>query len=76
MIVYLDSSVPLRVLLAQPGRLATWAQWERAFASELLGLEIRRAVDRLRVQGQLGARQVAALLGRTASVGRPSPSLP
>ena len=37
----LDSSVVLRVLLAEMERLDTWGRWERAFASELLGLEVR-----------------------------------
>lgn len=68
MTVYLDSSVALRVLLGQPGRLETWGHWERAVASELLGLEIRRAVDRLRVQGRLDARMVATLLRETTIV--------
>ncbi len=62
MTVYLDSSVVLRVLLAQRHRLEIWGRWNRAIASELLGLEVRRTIDRLRVQGRLDARSVAALL--------------
>jgi predicted nucleic acid-binding protein len=65
---YLDSSVALRVLLDQPARLPAWGRWERAFASELLGLEIRRALDRLRLRRLLEARDVAALLERTALI--------
>lgn len=68
MTLYLDSSIALRVLLDQPGRLATWGRWERAFASELLGLEIRRALDRLRLRRLLEARDVARLLERTALI--------
>jgi predicted nucleic acid-binding protein len=66
--LYLDSSIPLRVLLRQRGQLPTWAKWERAFSSEILGLEIRRVLDRLRLQGQLAAREVATLLAHTATV--------
>jgi predicted nucleic acid-binding protein len=62
MIVYVDASVALRVLLRQPGRLRSWADWDAAYSSELLGLEIRRTIDRLRVQGDLGGEAVAELL--------------
>ena len=68
MIAYLDASVALRVLLAQKGRLAGWATWERAYASELLGLEVRRTIDRLRVQGDLDGDDVAELLRLTAII--------
>ena len=49
MIVYVDTSVVLRVLLRQPRPLASWGRWERAYASEILGLEARRVLDRLRL---------------------------
>lgn len=62
MTVYLDASVALRVLLRQRGRLPTWGRWDRAFASELLGLEARRVIDRLRVESLLAAPAVADLL--------------
>src|SRR5690242_11983529 len=48
-IVYLDSSTVLRVLLRQRSALSTWGTWERAYASELMHVETRRALDRLRV---------------------------
>jgi predicted nucleic acid-binding protein len=66
--LYLDSSVVLRVLLAETNRLQTWGRWERAFASELLGLEVRRAIDRLRILGHLGQRSTAALLQHAATI--------
>jgi len=66
--LYLDSSVALRVLLAEKARLETWGRWERAFASELLGLEVRRAIDRLRILGHLDQRATAALLQHTATI--------
>ena len=68
MIAYVDASVALRVLLAQPGRLSAWATWERAYASEILGLEIRRTIDRMRIQGALDHEQVAHLLQLTTAV--------
>jgi uncharacterized protein len=66
--LYLDSSVVLRVLLAEKQRLEIWGRWERAFASELLGLEVRRAIDRLRILGHLDPRATAALLQHTATI--------
>lgn len=59
MIVYLDSSVVLRPLLAQGNRLREWGSWEVAYASELLGIECRRAIDRLRLEGLFDDKQVA-----------------
>lgn len=59
MIVYLDSSVVLRPLFAQPGRLRSWGDWTTAYSSELLGIECRRAIDRLRLEGLYDDAQVA-----------------
>ena len=52
MIVYVDTSVVLRHLVAQPGALG-WEDWESAYSSELLGLEARRVIDRLRLESAL-----------------------
>jgi hypothetical protein len=57
--VYLDSSVVLRPLLAQSNPLATWGSWDAAYASDLLGIECRRAIDRLRLEGLFDDKQVA-----------------
>jgi predicted nucleic acid-binding protein len=51
MIVYIDSSVALRPLLQQPKVLSSWGKWQTAYSSELLGIECRRAIDRLRLEG-------------------------
>ena len=59
MIVYLDSSVVLRPLFAQPARLQNWGKWTAAYSSELLGIECRRAIDRLRLDGLYDDVQVA-----------------
>jgi len=52
-IVYLDTSTVLRVILRQGRPLAEWGTWERAYASELLGVEARRTIDRLRLEAHL-----------------------
>lgn len=59
MTVYLDSSVVLRPLLNQPRRLPSWGAWQAAYSSELLGIECRRVIDRLRLEGQFDDAQVA-----------------
>ncbi len=60
MIVYLDTSIVLRVLLGQHPVLAEWGSWERAYASELAGVEARRVIDRLRRDGALDDGGVVA----------------
>jgi len=67
-IVYLDTSTVLRVLLAQPGRLAIWGDWSEAFASEILGVEVRRVLDRLRLKAALDDEDTATLQGELARV--------
>jgi hypothetical protein len=58
-IVYLDSSVVLRVLLNQLGALDSWGEWDAAFSSELLSIESRRVIDRLRLEGRIDDEDVA-----------------
>jgi hypothetical protein len=58
--VYLDTSTVLRVLLGQGRTPAFWAAWERAYASDLLGLEARRIIDRLRLESALDDAGVGA----------------
>lgn len=59
--VYLDTSVILRVLLKQEGVIEGWGQWEEAYSSELLSLEARRVIDRLRLEGRFADEAVAEL---------------
>jgi len=59
-IVYLDTSVILRVVLRQPGALSRFGDWERAYCSELLGVEARRVLDRLRLERGLDDAGLAA----------------
>lgn len=59
MIAYVDSSVVLRVVLGQPGRLAEWKSIVTGVASGLVEVECLRTLDRLRVAGNLSADDVA-----------------
>ena len=59
MIVYLDSSVILRVLLGQKNTWKEWGQWDQAYSSSLLHLETRRVIDRLRLESVLDDHGVA-----------------
>ncbi len=52
MIVYLDTSVILRPLLGQKHPL-NWSDLKMAYSSEILGLEARRVIDRLRLESAL-----------------------
>lgn len=76
MIVYLDTSVVLRVLLGQPNALAEWGSWETAFSSELMGVEARRISDRLRLQGALDDEGIAQAEERLTLVERTLGKLP
>lgn len=60
MIVYVDTSVILRVVLRQPGKLSGFGDWKRAYCSELLGVEARRVLDRIRLEGALDDAGLAA----------------
>lgn len=67
MIVYLDSSVILRVLLGQKNTWKEWGQWDHAYSSSLLHLESRRVIDRLRLESVLdddGVAHIGAELRR------------
>ena len=56
---YLDSSVILRVVLGQPGRLKEWATVELGVGSGLVEVECLRTLDRLRLEGALSDEQLA-----------------
>ncbi len=57
--VYLDTSVVLRVLFAEPDPIRIWGGWDRAFSSNLWRVEAHRTVDRLRLSGSLTDIDVA-----------------
>jgi len=58
MILYVDTSVILRHLLGQPKALNVMRA-DRAYASEILKLEARRVIDRLRLEAALDDDGVA-----------------
>ena len=70
MIVYLDSSVVLRPLFDQRGQLKSWGQWDAAYSSELLGVECRRAIDRLRLLTLYDDKQVGHAMQRLTQIER------
>ena len=60
MIVYLDTSIVLRILFGEPDPLQEWGAWEIGYSSELLRVEARRTIDRLRLGSALDDEDVAA----------------
>jgi predicted nucleic acid-binding protein len=58
MIVYVDTSVVLRHLLGQQKAL-DWTDWQAAYSNEILRLEARRVIDRLRLGSALDDEGVA-----------------
>lgn len=59
MIVYLDSSVILRVAQGEPQPLAEWKQIETSVTSALAEVECARTLDRLRLLGELSDEELA-----------------
>ena len=66
--VYLDSSVVLRRLRREAPSLPGWAQWEHAYASVLLGVEIWRTLDRIRLSGNVVDAETAELMVRARAI--------
>jgi len=60
--VYLDSPVVLRRLQRVRAAVGRWAQWEHAYSSELLRVEVLRSIDRNRLKGALTDEDVAKLV--------------
>ena len=58
--VYVDSSVLLRVVLGEPGRLHIWTRISTPVASELIRQECLRTIDRARIRFRLGDGEVTA----------------
>jgi predicted nucleic acid-binding protein len=62
MIVYVDTSVVLRVLLHEPNPVGIWGQWNKAYSSALWRVEALRTVDRLRLTHEISDTEVAELV--------------
>jgi predicted nucleic acid-binding protein len=56
MIAYVDSSVVLRLVLGQPGKLAQWKTIEQGVSSALVEVESLRTLDRFRLAHGLSDR--------------------
>lgn len=59
MIAYLDSSVVLRLLLGEAGRLREWDAVLEGVCSALVRVECLRAIDRLQLAGTFGPDEAA-----------------
>ena len=59
MTIYLDTSAVLRALLDTGNPLPEWGTWDRAYSSEIMGVEARLALDRLRLAGALDDDELA-----------------
>lgn len=55
----MDSSVLLRVILGEPGRLRIWSKITSVVASELTTLECLRTIDRARIRLRLADEEIA-----------------
>jgi hypothetical protein len=63
MTVYIDSSIVMRRLRREAVPLRGWGDWDRAYASVLLRVEIFRTIDRIRLTGRLDDQGAAEMLG-------------
>ena len=59
MIAYLDSSILLRMVLGQRGRLKEWRTVKEGVVSALAEVECLRTLDRLRLRGAITDHDVA-----------------
>ena len=66
--VYLDSSVVLRRLQGERAPLVPWAEWDHAYSSVLLRVEVLRTIDRSRLRGTLTDQDVAELSSQAHAV--------
>ena len=59
MIAYVDSSVLLRVIFAEPNQLKQWKELRLGVSTEILRTECLRTVDRMRIRLRLEDAEVA-----------------
>ena len=59
MTAYIDTSALLRLVLREPGAVEQLRSVETLVSSELIEVESRRTIDRLRLQGALTAEEAA-----------------
>jgi len=56
---YVDSSILLRLVLGEPGRLREWRAIRSYVTSSLAEVECLRTLDRLKLHGAIGADELA-----------------
>jgi predicted nucleic acid-binding protein len=66
--VYVDSSVVLRIIFGESGRLAMWDDIEESIASVLLHVECYRSIDRARVARAADSEKILTYRNATSSV--------
>ena len=66
--VYVDSSIVLRRLRREAAPLPGWGNWDRAYGSVLLRVEIFRTIDRIRLTGRLDDYGVAEMFSRAQAM--------
>ena len=59
MTVYVDTSALLRIVLREPGGLEDLRSYDALVSSELIAVESKRTIDRLRVNGAVTADEAA-----------------
>lgn len=62
MIVYLDTSVVLRILFGEANPVSLWKKWDKAYSSALWRIEALRTIDRMRLTQEITDTEVAALV--------------
>ena len=62
MIVYVDTSVVLRILFREPNPVEIWGKWDKAYSSALWRVEALRTIDRLRLTHEINDIEVANLV--------------
>ena len=62
MIVYLDTSVVLRILFREANPIGIWRKWQKAYSSALWHIEALRTIDRMRLTHEITDAEVAVLV--------------
>jgi len=65
MIVYLDTSVVLRILFREANPIGIWKKWDKAYSSALWHIEALRTIDRMRLTHEITDAEVAVLVRET-----------
>ena len=61
MLVYLDTSVIIRVLFGERNPLSNWGRWQKAYSSRLWHVEALRVLDRARIETRCHTKELIQL---------------